>query len=89
VTGPIHIEGATFNDASAAPARKPTCSRSSARTTASPSKQPNKDYWTVHLDEFFDRFLLGAPTPECMTHNGSYEHRGEREVDALFTPATF
>ncbi len=53
------------------------------------AKQPNKDYWTVHLDEFFDHFLLGTPTPDWMTHNGSYEHRGERDVDALFTPATF
>ena len=53
------------------------------------AKQPNKDYWTVHLDEFFDHFLLGTPKPDWMTHNGSYEHRGERDVDALFTPATF
>jgi dipeptidyl aminopeptidase/acylaminoacyl peptidase len=53
------------------------------------AKQPNKDYWTVHLDEFFDHFLLGTPTPDWMTHNGSYEHRGERDVDALFIPAKF
>jgi dipeptidyl aminopeptidase/acylaminoacyl peptidase len=52
-------------------------------------KQPNKDYWTVHLDEFFDHFLLGAPRPDWMNHNGSFEHRGERDVDSLFTPATF
>ena len=53
------------------------------------AKQPNKDYWTVHLDEFFDHFLLGTPTPEWMTHNGSFEHRGERDVESLFTPAKF
>jgi dipeptidyl aminopeptidase/acylaminoacyl peptidase len=53
------------------------------------AKQPNKDYWTVHLDEFFDHFLLGAPRPDWMNHNGSYETRGERDVESLFTPATF
>ena len=53
------------------------------------AKQPNKDYWTVHLDEFFDHFLLGAPRPDWMNHNGSFEHRGERDVESLFTPATF
>ena len=52
-------------------------------------KQPNKDYWTVHLDEFFDHFLLGAPRPDWMNHNGSFEHRGERDVESMFTPATF
>ncbi len=53
------------------------------------AKQPNKDYWTVHLDEFFDHFLLGAPRPDWMNHNGSYETRGERDVESMFTPATF
>lgn len=53
------------------------------------AKQPNKDYWTVHLDEFFDHFLLGTPTPDWMTHAGTFETRGERNVDALFTPAVF
>ena len=50
------------------------------------AKQPNKDYWTVHLDEFFDHFLLGAPRPDWMNHNGSFETRGERDVESLFTP---
>jgi len=67
--------------------KEATCSRSSAENHGL-AKQPNKDYWTVHLDEFFDHFLLGTPKPDWMTHNGSYEHRGERDVDALFTPAT-
>lgn len=53
------------------------------------AKQPNKDYWTVHMDEFFDHFLLGAPRPDWMNHNGSYETRGERDVESLFTPAAF
>jgi dipeptidyl aminopeptidase/acylaminoacyl peptidase len=53
------------------------------------TKQPNKDYWTVHMDEFFDHFLHGAPRPDWMNHNGSYETRGERDVESMFTPAAF
>jgi dipeptidyl aminopeptidase/acylaminoacyl peptidase len=53
------------------------------------TKQPNRDYWTVHLDEFFDHFLLGAPRPDWMNHNATFEHRGERDVESLFTPAKF
>jgi dipeptidyl aminopeptidase/acylaminoacyl peptidase len=51
------------------------------------AKPETKNYWTVHLDEFFDHFVLGTPRPEWMNHNGSFEHRGERDVEALFTPA--
>jgi hypothetical protein len=50
------------------------------------AKTETKNYWTVHLDEFFDYYLQGAPRPEWMNHNGSFEHRGERDVEALFTP---
>jgi len=40
-------------------------------------------YWTVHLDEWFDYWLKGAPRPEWM--NGvDYLHRGERNVRPLF-----
>src|ERR1700681_1365205 len=53
------------------------------------AKQANKDYWTVHLDEFFDHFLVGAPRPDWMNRNGSYETRGERDVESMFTPAAF
>jgi dienelactone hydrolase len=38
-------------------------------------------YWTVHLDEFFDHFLLGKPTPAWMTDGVDFLHRGERNVD--------
>jgi len=41
-------------------------------------------YWTVHLDEYFDHFLKGAPAPEWMTHGVDYLHRGERNVRPLF-----
>ena len=40
-------------------------------------------YWTVHLDEWFDHWLKGAPRPAWM--NGvDYLHRGERNVRPLF-----
>jgi dipeptidyl aminopeptidase/acylaminoacyl peptidase len=41
-------------------------------------------YWTVHLDEYFDHFLKGAPAPPWMTHGVDYLHRGERNVRPLF-----
>ncbi len=40
-------------------------------------------YWTVHLDEWFDYWLKGAPRPAWM--NGvDYLHRGERNVHPLY-----
>ena len=40
-------------------------------------------YWTVHLDEWFDHWLKGAPKPAWM--NGvDYLHRGLRNVRPLF-----
>jgi dipeptidyl aminopeptidase/acylaminoacyl peptidase len=40
-------------------------------------------YWTVHLDEWFDHWLKGAPRPSWM--NGvDYLHRGERNVRPLY-----
>ena len=37
-------------------------------------------YWTVHLDEFFDHYLKGAPEPDWMIHGVDYVHRGLRDV---------
>jgi dipeptidyl aminopeptidase/acylaminoacyl peptidase len=43
-------------------------------------------YWTVHLDEWFDHWLKGAPRPGWM--NGvDYLHRGERNVRPLYGEA--
>jgi dipeptidyl aminopeptidase/acylaminoacyl peptidase len=43
----------------------------------------HQKYWTVHLDEWFDHWLKGAPRPAWM--NGvDYLHRGERNVRPLF-----
>ncbi|MGB8960085.1 MAG: prolyl oligopeptidase family serine peptidase [Candidatus Aminicenantales bacterium] len=50
-------------------------------------ERDNQKYWTVHLDEFFDHFLLGKPAPEWMSKGVPYLERGERDIDALFKPA--
>jgi dipeptidyl aminopeptidase/acylaminoacyl peptidase len=46
-------------------------------------REPQK-YWTVHLDEFFDHFLLGKPRPEWMEKGVPYLERGKRDINALF-----
>ena len=47
--------------------------------------QHNKDYWTVHMDEYFDYFLRGAARPSWLDEPSNFEHRGERNIEALFT----
>ena len=47
-------------------------------------ERENQKYWTVHLDEFFDHFLKGAPKPEWMEKGVPYLERGKRDIDALF-----
>jgi len=47
----------------------------------------NRDYmkhWTVHMDEFFDHYLLGKPRPEWMDKGVSFLDRGTRDVSGLF-----
>jgi dipeptidyl aminopeptidase/acylaminoacyl peptidase len=44
----------------------------------------NMKYWTVHMDEFFDHYLLGKPRPEWMDKGVSYQERGKRDVAPLF-----
>jgi dipeptidyl aminopeptidase/acylaminoacyl peptidase len=44
----------------------------------------NQKYWTVHLDEFFDHYLKGAPEPAWMKQDVPYIRRGEREIRALY-----
>jgi dipeptidyl aminopeptidase/acylaminoacyl peptidase len=47
----------------------------------------NRDYmkhWTVHMDEFFDHYLLGKPRPEWMDKGVSYLDRGTRDVSGMF-----
>jgi dipeptidyl aminopeptidase/acylaminoacyl peptidase len=50
----------------------------------------NRDYmkhWTVHMDEFFDHYLLGKPRPGWMDKGVSYLERGTRDVSGMFKRA--
>jgi dipeptidyl aminopeptidase/acylaminoacyl peptidase len=47
-------------------------------------ERSNMKYWTVHMDEFFDHYLLGKPRPEWMDKGVSYQDRGKRDVTPLF-----
>jgi dipeptidyl aminopeptidase/acylaminoacyl peptidase len=47
----------------------------------------NQKYWTVHLDEFFDYYLLGKSKPEWMEKGVPYLERGRRDVTPLYEPA--
>jgi dipeptidyl aminopeptidase/acylaminoacyl peptidase len=47
----------------------------------------NRDHmkhWTVHMDEFFDHYLLGKPRPEWMDRGVPFLERGKRDVSPLF-----
>lgn len=51
-------------------------------------ERENQKHWTVHLDEFFDHYLKGAPRPEWMEKGVPYLERGKRDVNLLFKKAT-
>jgi dipeptidyl aminopeptidase/acylaminoacyl peptidase len=44
----------------------------------------NMKNWTVHMDEFFDHYLIGKPRPEWMDKGVSYLDRGKRDVSGMF-----
>jgi dipeptidyl aminopeptidase/acylaminoacyl peptidase len=44
----------------------------------------NQKHWTVHMNEFFDHYLLGKPRPEWMDRGVAYLDRGKRDVAPLF-----
>ena len=48
----------------------------------------NQKHWTVHMDEFFDHYLLGTPKPEWMETGVPYLQRGRRDVSKLFEAET-
>ncbi len=50
-------------------------------------QRENQKYWTIHLDEFFDHYLKGAPRPEWMQKGVPYLERGKRDVSRYFKPA--
>ena len=50
----------------------------------------NRDYmkhWTVHMDEFFDHYLLGKPRPSWMDKGVPFNERGTRDVSGMFKKA--
>lgn len=44
----------------------------------------NQKHWTVHMDEFFDHYLLGKPRPEWMDRGVPFLERGKRDVSPMF-----
>lgn len=44
----------------------------------------HQKHWTVHMDEFFDHYLKGAPRPAWMENGVPYLERGTRDIPALF-----
>ena len=47
----------------------------------------NMKYWTVHMDEFFDHYLLGKARPEWMDKGVSFLQKGTRDVSGMFKRA--
>ncbi|MFH7040803.1 alpha/beta hydrolase family protein [Paucibacter sp. JuS9] len=50
-------------------------------------ERDNMKHFTVHMGEFFDHYLKGAPRPEWMDKPVPYLERGKRDVMPLFKPA--
>lgn len=44
----------------------------------------NMKHWTIHLDEFFDHYLKGAPRPDWMENGVPYLDRGTRDTVAPY-----
>jgi dipeptidyl aminopeptidase/acylaminoacyl peptidase len=44
----------------------------------------NQKHWTVHLDEYFDYYLKGAPEPDWMKSGVDFADRGKRDVRPLY-----
>jgi dipeptidyl aminopeptidase/acylaminoacyl peptidase len=47
-------------------------------------ERDNQKHWTVHMDEFFDHYLLGKPRPEWMDKGVPFLERGKRDVRPMF-----
>ena len=48
----------------------------------------NMKHWTVHMDEFFDHYLLGKPRPGWMDKGVTYLEKGKRDVAPMFKKKT-
>jgi dipeptidyl aminopeptidase/acylaminoacyl peptidase len=51
-------------------------------------QRENQKHWTVHLAEYFDYYLKGAPKPDWMEHGVPYLEKGKRDVTPLFKKST-
>ena len=47
-------------------------------------QRENLKHWTLHLCEFFDHLLLGAPRPAWMDVPVPYLERGKRDLKGVF-----
>ncbi|MEI6666804.1 MAG: prolyl oligopeptidase family serine peptidase [Acidobacteriota bacterium] len=47
-------------------------------------ERENQKYWTVHMAEFFDHYLLGAPLPQWMEKGVPYLERGKRDMTPFY-----
>ena len=57
------------------------------RRAARPAQPRQQKHWTVHMDEFFDHYLLGKPRPEWMDKGVPFLEKGKRDVTPLFKKA--
>ncbi|MCX6546356.1 MAG: prolyl oligopeptidase family serine peptidase [Acidobacteria bacterium] len=48
------------------------------------TNRDNMKHFTVHMDEFFDHYLLGKPRPEWMDKGVSFLDKGKRDVLPMF-----
>jgi dipeptidyl aminopeptidase/acylaminoacyl peptidase len=48
----------------------------------------NQKHWTVHMDEFFDHYLLGKPRPDWMDKGVTFLDKGKRDVSPMFKKKT-
>jgi len=47
-------------------------------------ERDNQKHWTVHMAEYFDHHLLGAPLPEWMEKGVPYLERGKRDLTPFY-----
>lgn len=47
-------------------------------------ERENQEHWTVHMAEFFDHYLLGAPRPAWMDTPVPYLERGTRDITGFY-----
>ena len=48
------------------------------------AQRENQKYWTLHMDEYFDHLLLGAPRPAWMDRPVPFLERGKRDLVKVF-----